>query len=100
MHHERHDGGILVTTDPARLDLDTVHDFLAGSSYWAKGVPREVMERSIRHSTKHTVARMARPPPTQRRSFGRKSQPASTLTSSATDPTTNRLRTAPGASIP
>ena len=50
MHHERHDGGILVTTDPARLDLDAVHGFLAGSSYWARGIPREVMERSMRHS--------------------------------------------------
>ena len=50
MHHERNHGGILVTTDPARLDLDAIHDFLAGSSYWATGIPREVMERSIRHS--------------------------------------------------
>ena len=50
MHHERHDGDILVTTDPARLDLATIHDFLSGSSYWAKGIPRDVMERSIRHS--------------------------------------------------
>jgi GNAT superfamily N-acetyltransferase len=50
MHHEWHDGDILVTTDPARLDLATIHDFLSGSSYWANGIPREVMERSIRHS--------------------------------------------------
>ena len=49
MFHAQHDGGILVTTDPARLDLDTIHGFLSGS-YWAKGVPREVVERSIRHS--------------------------------------------------
>jgi GNAT superfamily N-acetyltransferase len=49
MHHERHDGDILVTTDPARLDLATIHEFLSGS-YWAKGIPREVVERSIRHS--------------------------------------------------
>ena len=48
--HERQDGDILVTTDPARLDLDTIHGFLSGSSYWAAGIPREVMERSIRHS--------------------------------------------------
>src|SRR5258708_13963927 len=47
--HERQDGDILVSTDETRLDLDTVHDFLAGS-YWAAGIPREVMERSIRHS--------------------------------------------------
>ena len=50
MHHEQHDGDILVTTDPARLDLDTIHGFLSGTSYWAPGIPREVMERSIRHS--------------------------------------------------
>ena len=50
MHHERHDGNILVTADPARLDLDTIHGFLSGTSYWATGIPREVMERSIRHS--------------------------------------------------
>jgi GNAT superfamily N-acetyltransferase len=49
MNHERHDGDILVTTDPARLDLATIHEFLSGS-YWAKGIPREVVERSIRHS--------------------------------------------------
>ena len=49
MHHEQHDGDILVTTDPARLDLDTIHGFLSGS-YWAKGISREVVERSIRHS--------------------------------------------------
>jgi len=47
--HERHEGDILVSTDETRLDLDTVHDFLAGS-YWAAGIPREVVERSIRHS--------------------------------------------------
>ena len=49
MHHEQQHGDILVTTDPARLDLDAIHAFLSGS-YWAKGIPREVMERSIRHS--------------------------------------------------
>ncbi|HSB43056.1 MAG TPA: GNAT family N-acetyltransferase [Methylomirabilota bacterium] len=48
VHQQRH-GDILVTTDPARLDLDTIHAFLSGS-YWARGIPREVMERSIRHS--------------------------------------------------
>jgi GNAT superfamily N-acetyltransferase len=49
MPHERHDGDILVTTDPARLDLAAIHEFLSGS-YWAKGIPREVVERSIHHS--------------------------------------------------
>ena len=43
------DDGITVTTDPSRLDLDVIHGFLA-SSYWAKGIPREVVERAVRHS--------------------------------------------------
>jgi len=43
------DDGITVTTDPSRLDLDVLHGFLA-SSYWATGIPREVVERAVRHS--------------------------------------------------
>jgi GNAT superfamily N-acetyltransferase len=49
MIHEHRHRDILVTTDRARLDIETIHGFLAGS-YWAQGVPREVVERSIRHS--------------------------------------------------
>jgi GNAT superfamily N-acetyltransferase len=49
MLHEHREADILVTTDPSRLDLETVHRFLA-SSYWAEGIPRELVERSIRHS--------------------------------------------------
>jgi GNAT superfamily N-acetyltransferase len=40
---------ITVSSDPARLDLDIVHGFLA-TSYWAAGIPRDVAERSIRNS--------------------------------------------------
>jgi GNAT superfamily N-acetyltransferase len=39
----------LVSTDRARLDLDVIHGFLT-NCYWAKGVPREVVERSIEHA--------------------------------------------------
>lgn len=35
-----------VTTDPARFDLDVVHGYLT-RSYWAEGIPRGVVERSI-----------------------------------------------------
>ena len=42
-------GPIVVDTDPARLDLAVVHGFLA-ASYWARGIPLAVVERSIRHS--------------------------------------------------
>jgi GNAT superfamily N-acetyltransferase len=39
-----------VSTDPARLDLDTIHRFLSEESYWAKGRSREVTERAIASS--------------------------------------------------
>jgi N-acetylglutamate synthase-like GNAT family acetyltransferase len=42
-------GGYLVSTDPGRLDLDVIHGFLR-ESYWARGVPRAVVERSLRGS--------------------------------------------------
>lgn len=42
-------GSIVVTTDRARLDLDVIHGFLT-SSYWALGIPRETVARSMEHS--------------------------------------------------
>ncbi len=42
-------GEFSISTDPARIDPAAVHEFLVGS-YWAGGVPREVVERSIRGS--------------------------------------------------
>ena len=41
--------GFLVSTDPNRLDIAAIHDFLS-SSYWAAGIPIEVVERSLRNS--------------------------------------------------
>jgi 5'-phosphate synthase pdxT subunit len=41
--------GVEIDTDPARLDLDVIHGFLA-ESYWARGIPRAVVERSLRGS--------------------------------------------------
>lgn len=40
---------IEVTTDRSRLDLDVIHGFLT-RSYWARGIPRETVARSIEHS--------------------------------------------------
>ena len=39
-------GRLEISTDQARLDRAAIHRFLEGS-YWAKGVPREVVDRSI-----------------------------------------------------
>ena len=46
---EHRRGEFTVSTDPSRLDLDTIHNFLT-NCYWAKGVPRDVVARSIEHA--------------------------------------------------
>ena len=46
---ERRQGEFVVSTDPKRLDLDVIHGFLT-NCYWAKGIPREIVARSIEHS--------------------------------------------------
>ena len=40
-------GGYEVSTDPDRIDLDYVHHYLSEISYWAQGIPRDVVARSI-----------------------------------------------------
>jgi GNAT superfamily N-acetyltransferase len=42
--------GFLISTDPALVDIDVVHRFLAEDSYWSRGVSRDVVARSIAHS--------------------------------------------------
>lgn len=49
MHVELQRGEFSISSDPARTDVDAVHAFLA-RSYWARGVARDVVERSIQHS--------------------------------------------------
>lgn len=39
-----------ISTDPAEIDLDRVHDFLSTQSGWAQGIPRATLERAIAHS--------------------------------------------------
>ena len=47
MHWTR--GPYLVSDERARLDVPRIHAFLT-RSYWAPGIPREVVARSIEHS--------------------------------------------------
>jgi len=47
IEHRR--GDFLISTDRDRLSLDVVHSFLT-NCYWAKGIPRETVSRSIEHS--------------------------------------------------
>jgi len=46
---EHRKGDFLLSTDPGRLDLDVIHGFLT-ECYWAKGIPRDVVARSIENS--------------------------------------------------
>lgn len=39
-----------ITTDTTRIDVGVVYRYLSGESYWAKDIPRDVVERSIRNS--------------------------------------------------
>ena len=56
MMHEWQRDDYTVSTDRARLQLDVIHGFLTGS-YWAAGIPRETVERSIQHSLCYGVYR-------------------------------------------
>jgi GNAT superfamily N-acetyltransferase len=46
---ETHRDNFTISTDPARLDIDAICDFLT-RSYWANGRPRERTERALRNS--------------------------------------------------
>jgi GNAT superfamily N-acetyltransferase len=47
---EWRNNGYTVTTDQARFDVDLIYRYLSAESYWAKGMPRDVFERSLRNS--------------------------------------------------
>lgn len=46
---EYRSNGVVVSTHRARLDLDVIHGFLTGC-YWAKGISRERVARSIENA--------------------------------------------------
>jgi len=41
---------MIISTDKSKLDIDLIHGYLCDESYWAKGIPRDVVERSIANS--------------------------------------------------
>lgn len=49
-HVVERQGDFELSTDPSRLDRGLIHRFLSEQSYWATGVPRAVVDRSIEHS--------------------------------------------------
>jgi GNAT superfamily N-acetyltransferase len=40
----------VISTDPTRLDLDVIHDYLSRVSYWAQGRPYSVVQKSVQNS--------------------------------------------------
>lgn len=41
--------GYSISTDKSKLDLKVIHGFLA-ASYWAKDIPKEIVQRSVENS--------------------------------------------------
>jgi N-acetylglutamate synthase-like GNAT family acetyltransferase len=41
--------GYLISTDKSKIDVQTVHHFIS-KSYWAEGIPKDVLQRSIDNS--------------------------------------------------
>ena len=42
--------GFTVSTDPSRLDLAAIHDYLSNHSYWVPGIPFSHVEKAAEHS--------------------------------------------------
>ena len=42
--------GFFISTDKTLLDIDMIHRFLHGESYWAKNIPLKIVRRSIKGS--------------------------------------------------
>jgi len=42
--------GYIISTDPGKLDIAVIHQYLSKESYWAQNIPIEVVKRSIANS--------------------------------------------------
>ena len=40
----------LISTDPSRLDLHWIHNYLVNEAYWSRGIPFNLFKRSIENS--------------------------------------------------
>lgn len=50
MSEEWRRGEFVISTDPARLDIPLIHEYLSTQAYWAMGRPIEVVRRAIENS--------------------------------------------------
>lgn len=49
MVYEKRRGNFTVSTNPEQLDIDVIHAFVT-RSYWARGIPKELVRRAIENS--------------------------------------------------
>lgn len=49
MHHLWSRRDFEISTDPSRIDVETVYEFLT-NSYWAKGIPADTVRLSVQNS--------------------------------------------------
>ena len=47
---EYHQDQYTVSTDPARLNIALIHEFLNRHAYWSQGIPLDIVQKSIQHS--------------------------------------------------
>lgn len=50
MTYEIAQGAFLLSTDKGKIDVAFVHRYLSEESYWAKGIPMAVVQKSIENS--------------------------------------------------
>jgi len=50
LHYETGREEYLISTNPALLNVDVIHDYLSNQSYWAQNIPKEVVQKSITNS--------------------------------------------------
>jgi N-acetylglutamate synthase-like GNAT family acetyltransferase len=43
-------GDYLISTDPSKLDLEVIHQFLSQQSYWATDIPMEIVRKALENS--------------------------------------------------
>jgi len=54
MHPEWRRGEYTISADPARLPVEAIHAYLT-ESYWAQGIPLEIVRRSLQYSVNFCV---------------------------------------------
>ncbi|MBG9375361.1 GNAT family N-acetyltransferase [Panacibacter sp. DH6] len=49
-HYEVTKDDYCISTDQSKLDIDTVYNYIAYESYWAQGITKDVVEKSVANS--------------------------------------------------